>query len=90
LLRRQGDRFSVIGRGDARRNHNIPANLIQLWRIQFDCGGLNGEAIVNGQRWRSLRQSRSIAWSGPALFDAAQPHVAGLGGIKPSKDKGQE
>lgn len=39
----QDIRAGVIGRRDAQRNHNISANLVQLWLTQFDRGELNAE-----------------------------------------------
>lgn len=33
----------MIGRRDAQRNHDLSANLIQLWLTQFDRGELTGE-----------------------------------------------
>ena len=39
----QAIRARVLGRRDAQRNHNISANLVQLWLTQFDRGESNTE-----------------------------------------------
>jgi len=44
----QDIRAGIIGRRDAQRNHNISANLIQLWLTQFDRGELTNEEAEAG------------------------------------------